>query len=243
MLSSVSLLLLLSFGAGVGGILLLLRFDDLEPKFFRVNGIIASVLLVAAFFLSGMRAWGIAGAAALFFVYSATALWLPVGFERGLLLIGTLWGWQELGRVLPRTIDAISIASGGLLMASALVAMNVGHWYLSATKLSIRPLNTATIAVMGLIAMRAAWLMVVLPLSGSDFRGLFDFDHMILGVSFLARILFGILGPAVLSWMTWKTVQIQSTQSATGILYPLLALVLVGEGCAFFLTLQTSMPF
>ncbi len=39
----------------------------------------------------------------------------------------------------------------------------------------------------------------------------------------------GFAGPAVATILAWKTVQIRSTQSATGILYVALALVLFGE--------------
>jgi hypothetical protein len=39
----------------------------------------------------------------------------------------------------------------------------------------------------------------------------------------------GFAGPAVAAVLAWKTVQIRSTQSATGILYVALALVLFGE--------------
>jgi hypothetical protein len=39
----------------------------------------------------------------------------------------------------------------------------------------------------------------------------------------------GFAGPALATILAWKTVQIRSTQSATGILYVALALVLFGE--------------
>ena len=39
----------------------------------------------------------------------------------------------------------------------------------------------------------------------------------------------GFGGTALATYLTWKTVEIRSTQSATGILYIALALVLFGE--------------
>ena len=39
----------------------------------------------------------------------------------------------------------------------------------------------------------------------------------------------GFAGPVLAAILAWKTVQIRSTQSATGILYVALALVLFGE--------------
>ena len=49
------------------------------------------------------------------------------------------------------------------------------------------------------------------------------------GIFFWQRLLFGLAGPAVLSYLTWETAKIRSTQSATGILYIAFALVLFGE--------------
>jgi hypothetical protein len=49
------------------------------------------------------------------------------------------------------------------------------------------------------------------------------------GIFILARSVFGLLAPAALAWMTWQCVRIRSNQSATGILYVILAFVLIGE--------------
>jgi len=49
------------------------------------------------------------------------------------------------------------------------------------------------------------------------------------GIFVWMRFLFGIVGPASLMGFIWKTVEIRSTQSATGILYVQLFLVLSGE--------------
>ena len=52
------------------------------------------------------------------------------------------------------------------------------------------------------------------------------------GVFVWMRLLFGLAGPLSLIWFVWKTVEIRSTQSATGILYVQLFLVLSGEAVA-----------
>ena len=49
-------------------------------------------------------------------------------------------------------------------------------------------------------------------------------------------------GPAVLSYLTWETAKIQSTQSATGILYVDFFTVIVGEVLARYLLLSTTIP-
>ncbi len=49
------------------------------------------------------------------------------------------------------------------------------------------------------------------------------------GVFFWQRMLFGLAGPIVLSYLTWETAKIRATQSATGILYAMCVLVYLGE--------------
>ena len=71
------------------------------------------------------------------------------------------------------------------------------------------------------------------------------FRHYILsvgGIFFWQRVLFGLLGPAVLSWLTWETAKIRSTQSATGILYVDFFTVVVGEALAKYIVLATRVP-
>ena len=56
------------------------------------------------------------------------------------------------------------------------------------------------------------------------------------------RILFGLVLPASLGYFTWKTILIRSTQSATGILYVVVFLTLVGEALSVYLSLATNVP-
>ena len=48
---------------------------------------------------------------------------------------------------------------------------------------------------------------------------------------------------ALASWMTWKTVEIRSIQSATGILYAAVVFVLFGETIRIYLSLATGQPY
>ena len=61
------------------------------------------------------------------------------------------------------------------------------------------------------------------------------------GIFILARWGFGLLAPIVMAWMTWKCVQIKSNQSATGILYVILAFVLIGEILAKYFLLSEGL--
>jgi len=53
----------------------------------------------------------------------------------------------------------------------------------------------------------------------------------------------GVLAPLGLTWMTWKTVEIRSIQSATGILYAAVVFVLFGEVISAYLSLATGQPY
>jgi len=55
-------------------------------------------------------------------------------------------------------------------------------------------------------------------------------------------VLFGLAGPALLSYLTWETAKIRSTQSATGILYVDFFTVVVGEVLSKYLLLATRVP-
>jgi hypothetical protein len=97
--------------------------------------------------------------------------------------------------------------------------------------------RVAVVAAAVFLALAAAF--PVQPGVGPTFR------HYILsvgGVFFWQRVLFGLVGPALLSVLTWETAKIRSTQSATGILYVDFFTVVVGEVLAKYLLLATRVP-
>lgn len=236
--------ILLAIAIGTTASMLVIVRDDMEPKFFRVNAIISSVIFALAYLFMHEKPALILSALTL--VYAATVLWLPSGFERLILCVVLIYGAISIHHhLLPATLhwNVVSILLCGLLMGFSLVAMNVGHWYLSATKLSIRPLKAVTLSILILLFIRLCWLLSLFVFSWSSIQQLFQMEHLIWMVFAMVRILFGVLGPLALGYMTWETIKLNATQSATGILYALLALVLVGEASSIFLTLETTLPF
>jgi len=228
----------LALGLGTSVSMLVLRRDDLEPKFFRVNAILSAVFFVAAFSLGPSKYLGLLIMLSTF--YAATVLWLPTGFERLTLICIFL-----IGSILFNPIQwqlFLSKWMSALVMGGALVAMNIGHWYLSAAKMSLRPLKTITGFLIVLLCIRA---LVLLWIFGKVFwlggSSLFSGDP-IKTVFVLIRVLFGVIGPLILSYMAWGTVKLGSTQSATGILYALISLVWVGETTSLYLMTGTALP-
>lgn len=130
-------------------------------------------------------------------------------------------------------IAAAFLSSTALLGASA-TAMVLGHWYLVVRHLSFRPLERLTMALLITIGLRTIVAAATAFAQGRLWEASYNDRGPVgffigPGIFVLARAVFGILGPAALAWMTWKCVRIQSNQSATGILYVVVAFVLIGE--------------
>lgn len=135
--------------------------------------------------------------------------------------------------------------SSALLLGAVVVSMVLGHWYLVDTKLSIAPLKQG--AFWFLVAVVARWTTVSTTLvrEGLQVVQVTRVDDLVfstLGLFFLFRFIAGLIAPALLAGLIWQTVKIRSTQSATGLLYVALVLVLFGELIAQFLTVATGFP-
>jgi hypothetical protein len=150
----------------------------------------------------------------------------------------------------PLPVQALTIASflsSAMLLGGACTAMILGHWYLVIPSLQVSHLQSIVkvhIASMVVrVAVVAAAVFVALtswPLGpGPSFR---HYITSVDGIFFWQRVLFGLAGPALLSYMTWETAKIRSTQSATGILYVDFFTVVVGELLAKYLLLATRVP-
>lgn len=136
--------------------------------------------------------------------------------------------------------------TSALLMGAAAGAMILGHYYLVVLDLPIQALRRLTILLIVAIGLRT--LVVAVVLAGPAHPGLAEARTVaaglwsIDGVFVWMRLLFGIAGPLSLVWFIWKTVEIRSTQSATGILYVQLFLVMAGELLAKYLRVAVGIP-
>jgi hypothetical protein len=136
--------------------------------------------------------------------------------------------------------------TSALLMGAAAGAMILGHYYLVVLDLPIQALRRLTILLIVAIALRTVVVAIVLASpthpgvaeARTVAAGLLSID----GVFVWMRLLFGIAGPLSLVWFIWKTVEIRSTQSATGILYVQLFLVMAGELLAKYLRVAVGIP-
>ncbi|MBI4587171.1 MAG: hypothetical protein HY717_24425 [Planctomycetes bacterium] len=237
-----------ALSAGIAGLLPLVPIRLIGRKFFILMSLVAVVFYALAVAARGLDIpafhLAAAGLLILFNIFVS-----PAGGPRSLTLL-LLAGAGGIGGLIadawrypaaipvagwPTAWLAAGFLSSGALLGGALVAMVLGHWYLVARQLSFDALRRVTLFLLIALAARLA-----VAIAGGIFQrelwgelwekagGMTGFlvSH---GVFAGTRALFGFILPAILSWMVWECVKIRSNQSATGILYVVLAFVLIGE--------------
>ena len=240
---------------------------DAGVKFFRFNAGLAAILIAVAFAFRAPdvhpSALDRVSLAALVVAEAALVLyWATVGralarVRPAIVAVAIAAGLIALvGQAIQVTADraitvqALTIASflsSAAFLGGACTAMVLGHWYLVIPSMQVSHLQSIVrvhIASMIVrVAVVAAAIFVAIatwqPGSGPSFR---HYVTSVAGIFFWQRVLFGLAGPALLSYLTWETAKIRSTQSATGILYVDFFTVVVGEVLAKYIVLATRVP-
>ena len=126
--------------------------------------------------------------------------------------------------------------TSSLLIGFSLGSMTLGHWYLVSSKLSFRPLKLLTGILCLVVALRLGASLYCMYSQGDYWResfggGLTDFllAEGLFGLFVSCRFILGVLLPGVLAVLAWRCARIRSNQSATGILYVMVAFVFFGE--------------
>lgn len=130
--------------------------------------------------------------------------------------------------------------ASALILGSVLGAMITGHWYLVQHNLSLTPLKRSTFIYVISVVLRMVALMLTAFLFWQGIESLFNVNMS--GYLFMGRLVFGLVIPLIFGFMVWSSAKIRSTQSATGILYATIILVLVGETFSRFLFFMTGIP-
>ncbi len=239
---------------------------DAGVKFFRFNAGLAAALIAAAFALRPGDALTTSGTIALaslavsevaIVIYWATVGRALASIRPALVAVGCVCGLVAL------VAQAIAVNSGGAndftvltvasflssaaLLGGASTAMILGHWYLVIPSMQVSHLQSIVkvhvVSTVARVVVVVAAVVVAIetwqPGLGPSFR---HYIMSVSGVFFWQRVLFGLGGPALLSYLTWETAKIRSTQSATGILYVDFFTVVVGEVLAKYLLLATHVP-
>ena len=234
-------------------------------KFFRFNAGLAAILVAIALSFHragpfGPAAWVLVASEAAIVVYWATVGRTLARIRPAIVTVAVGGGavaviLQALaisaGEDVPMELLTVaSFLSSAAFLGGTCTAMILGHWYLVIPSLEVRHLQSLVKVHIGSMVVRIA------VVGAAVFAGLALFEAgpaadvvnfrryitSLDGIFFWQRVLFGLAGPAVLSYLTWETAKIRSTQSATGILYVDFFTVVVGEVLAKYLLLATRVP-
>ena len=133
-------------------------------------------------------------------------------------------------------LQIVDPISGGLLLGITLAAMFLGHWYLNTPTMKMAPLQWLVAAMGTAVLLRAIVCGTGLALT-FQYADPGAFSHWFAALRWLA----GILGTAGVVGMTWQTLKIPNTQSATGILYVGVIVTFIGELAS--LLMSSSLPY
>jgi hypothetical protein len=122
----------------------------------------------------------------------------------------------------------LSLLVGALAAGTVCVAMTLGHWYLVTPRLPEAPLREMTGFLVALIVLQALILVPALILPHDDIDTSVD-GPLLENPFFWMRTGFGIVFPGVLAWMAFDSTSVRAMQSATGLLYIAMVLVISGE--------------
>jgi hypothetical protein len=136
------------------------------------------------------------------------------------------------------------LLAGSITMGAFTVAMIWGHWYLVNPRLEEGPLNDLVKLCLVFIAVEAAVvaLNAIVPVGKPfDSNALLAVD-LPSNPGFWLRVGIGIVFPAVLAFMAYKSSQERSMMSATGLLYIAVGALLAGEAVGRGLLFVTGAP-
>jgi len=247
-------------GCGLLLVALMLHRSEVGVRLLQLLGAIAALALLPWGFtglvsrLAGYLLLGAAMAAFFWFVALPRA---PRGLVLVLHLAATLLACAGLvgmslayqrpsgSPVAQQWLLGTDVLTSALLLGSTMGAMLLGHWYLVSSGMSVGPLLRVT-AVMGFACLTkmvtAAGALALYGWPPSP-HGWMMMLFVPPGLFYVIRIILGVAGPLALTPLVWKTTRIHATQSATGILYASVVLVLIGELTANFLLVLTPLPF
>ena len=120
------------------------------------------------------------------------------------------------------------------IIAIVFFSMILGHWYLNVIQLPIHLLKNSIKLFSSLLMLRLFWnIYALINFEVVDDYGIvlsiISFLWTFEGVMLLVAIFFGIIIPILLNILIWNTLQIHSTQSATGLIYVSVVSILFGD--------------
>ena len=231
----------------------------IETSFYRFNlgkcCIIGSLGISAYHFLSTdlftesiMWTW-------LFLLITVTAFyWNKNKIHNFVITLISLLGIYSLLNILPSIFSndlllmaCLSIVLGSLITAGVFFSMILGPWDLNVIALPISLLRKSIIILSISLLIRTIWDVYFLSANQyvdaygivkNSWSFLFDFD----GILLLVALFMGNIFPIFINYFVWKTLEVQATQSATGLIYVSIISVLFGDIIFKYYLLQYGLP-
>lgn len=143
--------------------------------------------------------------------------------------------WGYVGTLLSLLVGTVSVGAVSM-------GMVLGHWYLVTPRLPARPLREVIAVLLLALAVQVVLLApaLALPVRQEPANAL----DVPIGQNpfFWMRVGGGLLFPMALAYMAWDSSGVRAMQSATGLLYLAMALVLSGEVLGKGLLFVTAIP-
>ena len=137
-----------------------------------------------------------------------------------------------------RLLTWLDMPTSGLVLGITMAAMLLGHWYLNSPTMALAPLKKLVVIMGVVIAVRAVLCAIGAVLEWQYAGPPETVRLMLLAV----RWLFGLVLAGIATVMTWQTLKIPNTQSATGILYVGVIATFLGELVSLMLCSGSSYP-
>ena len=135
----------------------------------------------------------------------------------------------------------LSLIVGALVVGGVSMGMTLGHWYLVTPRLPEQPLREMIFWLMAAIALQALLMIASLVLPRDEIANAVD-TPILENPFFWMRVGGGLVFPMVLVWMAYDSSGVRAMQSATGLLYIAMALLLSGEVLGKGLLFVSAVP-
>lgn len=182
--------------------------------------------------------------------YVGAVVWMYEQRQAGKVIIWLVAALALAGCTLPLMTNAtkpiiMPIAdrvTGGLLLGLVTTAMLLGHWYLNTPTMKLAPLQRLIILLAAAVIARAVVCGGGAALEFAEQTAREGSERTTWLVFLGLRWLAGIVGVLGLTRLTWLTLKIPNTQSATGILYAGVILAFIGELTSQLLSAEARYP-
>lgn len=238
------------------------------PSFIRFSAVLVFVMAAITFFLgSGIsvgdsvdgypldNSWMLEARSALAALFAASGLYAYATWKehhRAALILGGIASLCGLGALaslaavfsiptwgFPLTL--IAFVLGAIAAGAVTNGMTLGHWYLVTPRLPEQPLREITGLLVIVLIVQALFIIPALVLPRDTIDS--SVTTGILSNPFLwLRIGLGLGFPAALAWMAYDSSGVRAMQSATGLLYLAMVLVICGQVVANGLLFVSAVP-